>query len=224
MSVSTRYAAATALLLGLALLPTTLHNYIGLRVDDGKSIDAAAPPVVAGMPGSPTGRDAEWGRRAIAAHQFVERSYQPVGAPPVILSVARSYDAKQLYHHPELVVAYGMNLTDHEVVRLESLPEVPIHLLTGTEGGQSYSVMYALAYDGAFVADPVRFQLGLSGKLLFSGRKAMTLIFTRSNGRLPRPVDASAQAEVLVAAIRGFRGLAAPAASHAGGRSRHASG
>lgn len=224
MSVSTRYAAATGLLLGLALVPTTLHNYIGLRADDGKSIDAAAPPVVDGMPGSPTSRDAEWGRRAIAAHAFVERSYQPVGAPPVILTVARSFDAKQLYHHPELVVAYGMNVPDHEIVRLKTLPEVPIHVLTGSEGGQSYSVMYALVYDGTFVEDPARFQLGLSGKLLFSGRKPMTLIFTRSNGRLPRPVDASPQAEVIAAAVRGFLGQAAPVAIDGPGRSTRAPG
>jgi len=222
MRVSTRYALATAVLLLLALLPTALHSYVGLRLDDARSAAEAAPPVLAGMPGSPTNRNADWGKRAIAAHDFVERSYQPVGAPPVVLTVARSFDAKQLYHHPELVVAYGMDVPQHQVVQLKALPGVPIHVLKGTEGGQANWVMYVLVYDGTFVEDPVRFQLGLSGKLLFSGRKPMTLIFTRSAGRLPATIEDTPQAEVLAAAVRAFMGQ--PAMGHRDARPGHAAG
>ena len=85
----------------------------------------------------------------------------------------RSYDAKSLYHHPELAV------TEHTFIRTElrrfaQRPDIPVHVLYTESGGVAF---YALHYDRAFVQDPIRFQLRTAGELLFSGRKAMTLFF-----------------------------------------------
>ena len=52
--ISHRFAPLTAALLGLALVPTVIHSYRGLTIDDGLTV-RSIPEVLAGMPSRPTG-------------------------------------------------------------------------------------------------------------------------------------------------------------------------
>ena len=51
--ISSRYAAATALLVALALVPTVIHSYLGVTVDDGVRV-RSIPETVDGMSSRPT--------------------------------------------------------------------------------------------------------------------------------------------------------------------------
>ena len=116
-------------MLALALVPTIVHSYVGFRAFDGKrSRDVASQ--LAGLQGVDTGRRAAWVIDNFGTDDFIERRY---GAD-VTLFVARSYDPKRLYHHPELGVAYGRRFDSTSVVQeaAGSRP-VPIHVLLGED-------------------------------------------------------------------------------------------
>jgi hypothetical protein len=136
---------------------------------------------LAGYTGLPSGRNATWGQRRFESDDWIERIYR-AGRDEVKLTVVRSYDAKALYHHPELAVTES-NFIRTEVKRFDQRPDVPIHVLYKPGG----VALYALHYDNAFVQDPIRFQLRTAGQLLFSGRKAMTLFFLTDDDTGPGP-------------------------------------
>jgi hypothetical protein len=202
--ISSRYAPLVCVALALALIPTIIHSYAGLVVDDALSA-TTIPPVIGEYVSTPTKRSADWGERRFDSHDWIERQYSTAG-DSVVLTVIRSYDLKALYHHPELAVAYhfasfGTARTD----TLEKYPDMPIHVLSN--GNEGPIGLYVLHYDGGFVADPIRFQIRTAGELLFSGRKAMTLLFVRDDtvpaGTDPLRLPA---AQLLVSAVRQFVG------------------
>jgi hypothetical protein len=89
---------------------------------------------------------------------------------------------------------------------------VPVHLLDARPNGRAVA-MYALHYDGRFVEDPILFQIRTAGRLLFSGRKPMTLFFAHDVA-VPDEAnpDTLPSARLLFAAIDSFldRKSAAP--------------
>jgi len=176
--MSSRYAAAACVALMLALIPTIIHSYIGVVVTDGLTT-AAIPYELDGYQGRATARAANWGERRFESHDWFEREY----ASPqdtVVLTVVRSYDVKALYHHPELAVAYHFaNFSTASIGTVDGHPETPVHVLSNDEAGPVG--LYVLYYDGRFVADPIRFQIRAAAELLFTGRKAMTLLFVRDD-------------------------------------------
>ena len=200
--MSARYAPAICAVMLLALVPTIIHSYAGVVVAD--SLSTRSIPERLGDYGSvPTRRSADWGERRFEAFDWFEREYV---SPPdtVVLTVVRSYDLKALYHHPELAVAYHFaNYSTASVGTIDGHPEMPVHVLSNTEGGAAG--LYVLHYDGRFITDPIRFQLRTAGELLFSGRKAMTLLFVRDDsvpaGRNPLGLPA---AQLLLDAVRHF--------------------
>jgi len=174
--IAPRFATAVCVLLALALIPTIIHSYAGVVVEDGRRA-SALPETLAGFKSRLSERSATWGQRRFESHDWVERLYTtPVG--DVRVTVIRSYDLKGLYHHPELAVSYG---TSFEKARLEALPErpdIPVHVLeTGLDSGPV--AFYVLHYDERFVSDPIWFQIRTAGEMLFRGRRAMTLFFVR---------------------------------------------
>ena len=196
----TRYTAAATMLLALALVPTVMHSYMDGRQRDGFSAQAI-PSVLAGQPGAPTKRRAGWGQDRLASDDWFERQY-PGG---VTLFVGRSFDAKKLYHHPELAVAYGRSYEAAAVRHLPSRPDVPVHVLRGAETDSKHAALYVLAYDGRYVSDPIRFQLRNSLEQVFSARRPMTLFF--ASQELPSAdasVESSGAARVLLAAVQEF--------------------
>jgi len=213
MTLSTRYAAATAVLLALALVPTAIHGYFNYRVDDGLRA-AGVSGTLEGLMSRPGPRSAAWMEKRFETADWIDRYFGP--GERLRLFVIRTYDPKTVYHHPELALSYGeAKFHPVEVVSLPQLPDVPVFVLRGLDS-QPDLAMYALHYDGAFVRHPILFQAGLSGRLLFQGRRPMTLLYVHD--RAPArgaPPSAQAAATLLASAVQSF--LAQPAAREAGG-------
>jgi hypothetical protein len=169
--MSTRYLPLACALVAVALVPTFIHSYSDSAVRDGRTT-ASIPLVLAGYSGAPSDRNATWGQRQFESHDWMERTYRS-GGDQVTLTVVRSYDAKALYHHPELAATEN-TFDTAEVRRFTRRSDVPVHVLSSATGGIA---LYALHYDDTFVEDPIRFQLRSAVEMLFSGRKAMTLFF-----------------------------------------------
>ena len=200
--ISTKFAPATALALVLALVPTVIHGYKRIRIDDGLTV-AAIPAELRGMTSTPTARKPSWAKDVFDSDDWVERTYQ-AGGHQVRLLAARSYDPKRLYHHPELAIMRGQEFQPAGVISLSSRPDLPIHLLTTTRRGQDGTVAYALLYNGQFVRDPILFQLRAAAGLLVSGRRAMTLFLTSDLSGIARQPEEAPATKVLVAAIESF--------------------
>jgi hypothetical protein len=205
--ISTRFAPAVIALVALALVPTVIHSYVGrLAHDDFRT--TAIPARLGDEIGTATNRRPQWGMVQFSAEDWIERSY---GARhDLTLFVGRSFDAKRLYHHPELAVAYGDSYRPATVGRFPRRPDVPVHVLRHETDSNRVS-MYALLYDGQFVENPIRFQLMNGLELLFSRRKPMTLFFVRDMGRGARdPIERSDAAALLLTAISNFESQARP--------------
>jgi hypothetical protein len=169
--ISTRYLPAVCALVAITLVPTFIHSYSDSAVRDGLTT-ASIPMRLAGYTGTPSRRNASWGQRQFDSHDWTERVYES-GPDLVTLAVVRSYDAKALYHHPELATTES-TFNETVVRRFPQQPGIPVFVLSG---GASGIALYALQYDGTFVENPIRVQLRMAGEMLFSGRKAMTLFF-----------------------------------------------
>ncbi len=195
--IATRHLPALGALLALACVPTIIHSYVGTTIADGRSA-AALPLRLNGLEGQPSGRSAKYVQGAYAATDFVERQY----GRDLTLFVARSSDAKHLYHHPEHGVARGDGYERAVVVRSAKRPEIPMFVLRGSQ--QRLSV-YALLYEGEFVENPIRFQLHNALTSLIRPRSLMTLFFVRGREEAGLPSAGASGAEaLLLAAIDSF--------------------
>jgi hypothetical protein len=169
--ISTRFLPVVCALVAVTLVPTFIHSYSDSAVRDGRTT-AAIPTMLAGYTGAASGRNATWGQRRFESDDWTERVYR-AGRDEVTLTVIRSYDAKALYHHPELAVTEN-TFPRTELKRFARRPEIPVHVLYAEPEGLG---LYVLQYDNTFVEDPIRFQLRSAGEMLFRGRRAMTLFF-----------------------------------------------
>jgi hypothetical protein len=201
--ISSRYAAATVLLIALALVPTVIHSYLDVTVDDGVSVQSI-PETIDGMASRPTERKAAWVRTNFATAEWIERTYE-VDSRPVTLFAGRSYDAKRLYHHPELALLRGMSPSPAGTARVASAPRVPLFVIDTERGEQKGVAVYALLADGAFIENPISYQLRTSARLMVGGRRPMTLIMasdlTGDKGRL----DEAPATRLLVAALKSLQ-------------------
>lgn len=200
--ISGRYALPVALVLALALVPTVIHSYRGATVSDGLTT-ASVPAVLDGIGSSPTTRRAGWVKNNLASEDWFERVYR-IDHQAVTVFVARSYDGKRLYHHPELALLRGTETVPAGVARSTARPDVPLHVLTTARGAGKGIAVYALLYDGRFIENPITFQLRTSAELLFGGRKPLTLFMASDlRGRTER-IDEAPATRMLLAAIDAF--------------------
>jgi hypothetical protein len=200
--ISPRYVPAICVLLALALVPTIMHSYSADRAIDGRTT-AAIPTALAGYQSTPTDRNAGWGKRRFNSEDWLERDYTD-GRNRVRLTVVRSFDAKSVYHHPELAIAYSKGFAGSEVRRAADRPEVPIQVLKPAPGNQAIA-MYALHYGTRFIDNPIVFQLRTAGELLVTRRKPMTLFFVVDDRATEEETfEHSPARTVLFAAIDGF--------------------
>ncbi len=172
--ISSRYAAPVIILLIAALIPTIIHSYIGATVKDGKSVHAI-PGIINNFTSKPSKRNTQWGKDIFDSEDWFERDYFDTQRIKVRLFVARSYDHKRLYHHPELALSYGQNLTKKSILNISRQPEIPVHILTNDN--KSKFVAYILLYDNKFIKNPIMHQLSDSARLLVNARKPMTLFY-----------------------------------------------
>ena len=210
--ISLRYVPMMCVLLALALIPTVIHSYAGGKATDGRSTTAISELFVSGYRSAPTNRNATWGKRRFDSDDWIEREYRAIqGRGTVRLTVVRSFDAKRVYHHPELAVSDTTNFVDDTVRRFKDRPDIPVHVLTpGPE--VSTGGMYVLQYEDRFVDDPVWFQIRTAGELLFRRRQPMTLFFVLDSSGPPRGPEGELAGglRVLFAAIDGFVQQAQP--------------
>lgn len=199
--ISTRFAPITVLLLVLALVPTVLHTYRGLSYDDGIR-PAQVPRVIDGMTAQDEGRRENWGRRRFGTDEWIDRWY---GASPRLrLTVVRTYDAKSVYHHPELAISYPEALLGRATI--ERLPGgVPVFVLKGMDQSRDL-VAYALVADGRVIENPYLEQVRLALKMLVSGRRPMTLVYVQDRNPPALPLDRQ-PAVLLLARALGLLGL-----------------
>jgi hypothetical protein len=211
--ISARHLPLTCVLLAAALVPTIIHSYSGRVFVDGRST-AAIAATLDGFAGVPTDRNESWGKRRFDSDDWMERSYERAG-DAVRLTVVRTYDAKSVYHHPELAVSYGTSFAGLDTRRPAQRPDVPLHILRPSPGVKAIG-MYVLHYDDRFVDNPVLFQIRTAGELLFSQRKPMTLFFAFDPNGAEAGVDTPEQlaaTRLLLAAVDSF--LAQPTADAA---------
>lgn len=200
--ISPRYAAAIAILLAIALVPTTIHTYLGTVVADTLQA-SAVPAVLDGMPSAATERKPAWVWNNLQSRDWIERTYRVEGKE-VLLFVGRSYDPKRLYHHPELALLRGTETEPAGVAHVKERPDVPLHTLRTMRDGRRGIGVYALLYDGRFIQDPVAFQLRTSVELLVTGRKAMTLFLASDLSGDRGHVAEAPSTKILLAAIAAF--------------------
>ena len=135
---------------------------------------------------------------------WFEGVYQNGRHDKVRLFVARGYDHKRLYHHPELALSYGNNLTRKDILNLPDHPEIPVYILSNDDN--SILVAYTLLYDDKFIKDPITHQLGDSIRLLVNARKPLTLFYASQSGlNSNTPPNHSAAVTLLSLAIQNFR-------------------
>jgi hypothetical protein len=192
--IATRYLPALTVILALACVPTVVHTYMGRTVGDARDLNQI-PRQLLNLDSQPGRHSASWVLDEYGTAYFIVLHY----GPKMTLFVARSYDAKGLYHHPELGVAHGDAYGRATVIRTPERPDIPVFRLQAEDGKQS---VYALLYGEAFLANPMRFQLRNSLELLVRPRSPMTLFFVRQTSA---PTPRVAPESLLLAAIDSFR-------------------
>lgn len=177
-----RHLTALLLLLGLALVPTILHGYLGF-------VGTAAPVLAENLPpGSrpaESRRSAAWLTETYAVESWAERAYDLPGHRPVTLFVARGFDLKKLYHHPELGVLRGRSFHPHRSALIDGQPVHVLRNLTGAE-----SAVYALVYEDRWIGNPYVLQVSSAVTALWTGRRPLTLVFAYGDvlrGEQPSP-------------------------------------
>jgi len=171
---SARYALPVALVLMLALIPTVIHVYLGLKTDDGLSANKIKSKLD-NFNSEPTKRQPGWGEDTFGSEDWIERFYTDGQGKTLRLFVGRSYDHKRLYHHPELALSYAKDLRSEGQIRLPGQPEIPVNLLRNDM--RPNMAAFVLLYDGKFISNPISHQIQDSLKQLISARKPMTLFY-----------------------------------------------
>jgi hypothetical protein len=196
VALYTKYGITVAGLCAVTLVPVVMHSYVDVRSDDGRQLQRLAPNL-AGLQGVDTARGGRWAMAALDADQAIERAY----GPDLTLFAARSYDAKRLYHHPELVVTYGQEFDTSSVMRFAPRAEIPVHVLSAA-GRQA---VYVVESGGTYIDNGLMYEVQTALAALIEPRRPVTLLFV--HGR-PEPGALSIQSPavaLLFDAIDSFR-------------------
>lgn len=201
--ISTRFAVATIALLGIALVPTIMHGYLG-KFEPDRRRTAAMDPVLDGMSSMPVPHAPDWGHDYLGSDDWIARTYEAPGGDLLHLVVARTWDPKRVYHHPELAAAYGVIYDKHDIVRWPPLGDAPVHVLqTGGPADRKLAI-YCLLYGREIIGNPYWFQIRIASERLFSARRPMTLVFVRDDAPEDVPLTASRAGHLLEAAVGDF--------------------
>ena len=170
--ISRRFAVPLLVALAVALLPTVQHGYVGRTPAVDKITDASLPVAVDGVTGTPKARTGGWMTSTYGADSSAERTYDVPGPGEVSLFVARGFDLKKLYHHPELGVLRGRSF---DALRSAVVDGRPVYVLENATDGES--AVYALIYGDDWIGNPYVTQLSSSITALWTGRRPLTLVF-----------------------------------------------
>jgi len=174
--LSPRYATALCVLLGLAIVPVTLHSYLGLRTDECEHASALT---------SGSGQAPPKNRVSGDALQYREGFIRSDGlAPTLRYVIVRSYDARRLYYRPEYSFAIDTP-TDHTIEWIDVDGEkVPTHIPQYADSFTTQMkpvIAYLLVYDGKPLENPYLAQLMAAPRQMLTGRLPMTLFLAYAN-------------------------------------------
>ena len=170
--ISRRFAMPLLVALAVALLPTVQHGYVGRTPAVDKITDASLPVAVDGVTGTPKVRTGGWMTSTYGADSWAERTYDTPGPGEVSLFVARGFDLKKLYHHPELGVLRGRSF---DALRNAVVDGRPVYVLQNATDGES--AVYALVYEGDWIGNPYALQASSALTSLWTGPRPLTLVF-----------------------------------------------
>ena len=207
--IDSRFAVWVLGLIALAALPTTLHSYLELRADDGLRTSAISTKLE-GLESRPTDRPGDWILNRYDSEDWIERMYRAPDGEDVQVFVARSYDHKLIYHHPEAAIAahsrtgdYATEFRSPETVRLTVPGVMPVHVIRGRSG--IGLAIFALHHGSEFVSNPYLFQIRSAAGLLFSPRTPMTLFFVHDRTEnADLPIEDALVTELLLGSIESF--------------------
>lgn len=198
-----RYAIPVAVLLTVAIVPTVIHNYLNLSVDNSPTTKTIRADL-SDFTSTPTRRNSQWGKETFGCNDWFERIYKDRQGNDTRLFVGRAYDHKRLYHHPELALSHGEDLRSNgQIMLYQSQHAIPVNLLHHST--QSKIAAFALFYDGHFIGDPISQQIKNSFNLLVNPQKPMTLFYvSEDNTDSQTPFKKTLSAQVLTEAIKNF--------------------
>lgn len=198
--LTSRYTLPVIALLLVALIPTVIHNYLGLTAEDDFSV-SKIPATLDTFDSNPSNRLSTWGKETFDCYDWTERMYTDGDGSVIRLFVGKSYDHKRLYHHPELALSYGISMTKDGIIPLTADGNIPVNVLrhTNNEG----LAAYALWYDGHFIENPIQHQIKDTLKLLVSPKKPMTLFYVSEiHSSQGLPFQKTKSAQLLLKAIQ----------------------
>lgn len=201
--ISSRYVLPAIFMVSLALVPTIIHSYMHARVNDGRETSSISKILAEMSSDKYTRHNNQWVKDMFDSDDWIERIYQTNDGHKIRLFVARSYDHKRLYHHPELGLSHGNDLKANGVTDLSGEHEIAVHLLGGSNGRGM--VAYVLLYDGRFIREPLKHQIRDSFELLINPRRQMTLFYIDSpDSSVKQGLAGTVPATLLSAAISSY--------------------
>jgi len=204
MMISKRYAPIVAVLLALTFFPVFVHTYAGLKEEDGRT-SRGISPILTGLQSEATSRSPQSMKKNFDSLDWIERRYLQKSGQALRLFVARSYDHKRLFHHPEIALVRGVDLEDLGITRIPGASEISFRLLRASNASSRDLVVYSLLHDQRFVEDPFRFLVQTAWSALFQRRKAMTLFFVYDPEAPETSLAEAPAVRLLMEAIRDFR-------------------
>jgi hypothetical protein len=176
--IAPRYSLPVIALLLVALIPTVIHNYLGLQAKDDAPVESI-PTTLNNFVSKPSSRLAIWGQETFNCHDWMERMYTDENGQVIRLFVGKSFDHKRLYHHPELALSYGNNMVREGVQWLQGEQKIPVNVLRNNN--KLGLAAYVLWYEGQFIEYPIQHQIKDTLKLLISPKKPMILFYVSDN-------------------------------------------
>lgn len=201
--ISTRYALSVAILLALASIPTVIHSYFDLTIDDGVSIKEINLEQD-NFTSSPSKRNAGYGEETFGSEDWIERIYTNDEGKSIRLFIAKGYDHKRLYHHPELALSHGKDLGSKSQIRLSTHPELIVNTLRNNT--QPQMAAFVLLYEGQSIDNPILHQVMDSFNLLINPRRPITLFYVSDdNASNNTPFNETAAASILTKAVTSYQ-------------------
>ncbi|MFQ5561072.1 MAG: hypothetical protein ACE5FU_10880 [Nitrospinota bacterium] len=177
----------------LALFPVTIHTYLEVTQNDGRST-AKIKKNLLGLSPLPGKRKPEKVQKQFDTIDWVERKYIAAGGKQILFFAARSFDYKRLYHHPEIALVGSQNISFREVKKIPGLKDHPVHLIYDKDGEQQGIIVFSISVEDTLVGNPYAFQLLNSWKSLFQFKRPMTLFFVYDPSFSPRGVPEESMA------------------------------
>ena len=179
--VSARYAPYVFAFLAPAMLVVLLHSYIGLRAEDCSK----ATSLFAGQSKGPgLFREKRLGE-VFEAERWEEGSLPvPRQGWQANFAVVQSYDAKKLYHRPEMYLIRESTPSRRAVEQVKLAEDLVAihHVYYPASESIVLHAAYLLIYDSQPVANPYLAQIRLAPWQIVRGTYPMTLSFVAVSG------------------------------------------